>query len=505
MARLLTAMKTGHNFQDEKNRLEVTNRILFLELVIYYIVVSVFSAYKYANHQFGIIPVIVIIASIVSAIISVLIYIRERCSKKFSANALTLYFAVYLFALVWEDLQMTLFTSIVILSALVVFYNRARISVYSAITAFCGIFNYIYQIAIAKTSSVEDLSMTGNLLVFLAAIYGVYRTTIRGIAFNEDIIGAIRSEQKAQGEMLEEVLEIANVVKENANASSELVRKLGESTRVTKQTVNEISLSTQSTAESVQTQTVMTQQIQQSIEETVGISREMVGSAEESSESIHNGLDVMNNLKEHSNEIASNNKDVESSMQSLMEKTQSVQEIADIITGISSQTNLLALNASIEAARAGEMGKGFAVVADEIRKLANQTKQSTDSIYQIITELKDQAELTVSNVSKSIKATDRQEELIDTVAELFNSINANVNQLAENVSVISDKLSNLQDANNNIVEHISQISATTEEVSASSEEAATISEENYKHVEDVVTMLQDVLETLHRLDRYIKK
>lgn len=60
-----------------------------------------------------------------------------------------------------------------------------------------------------------------------------------------------------------------------------------------------------------------------------------------------------------------------------------INELTDNILNIAGQTNLLALNASIEAARAGEAGKGFAVVADEIRVLADNSRETANSIQQI--------------------------------------------------------------------------------------------------------------------------
>lgn len=71
----------------------------------------------------------------------------------------------------------------------------------------------------------------------------------------------------------------------------------------------------------------------------------------------------------------------------LKEKNTETLKAISIITDIAEETNLLSLNASIEAARAGEQGRGFAVVAEEVRKLAEQSREATESIKKTLSEM----------------------------------------------------------------------------------------------------------------------
>ncbi len=185
-------------------------------------------------------------------------------------------------------------------------------------------------------------------------------------------------------------------------------------------------------------------------------------------------------------------------MNDLTEQSGQINTIVETIQGISSQTNLLALNASIEAARAGEAGRGFAVVADEIKKLAEQSSKSANTISVIIGEIRIatlEANSSTSQVVASIG--DGKEDLLNvgnsfkniatSISQVTNIIES-ANQLAKVISSQSEcakhSAGELTSLTNKSAIEAASIAAATEEQLASVEEQisatsglATIAEE----------------------------
>ncbi len=122
----------------------------------------------------------------------------------------------------------------------------------------------------------------------------------------------------------------------------------------------------------------------------------------------------------------------------MLKAATSMGEIVKLINDISNQINLLSLNAAIEAARAGDAGRGFSVVADEVKKLANQTNQSTEKI---VSEIKGMQDIT-SNVSHTLGSI---KNLVEGVMESANTVaaateeqSAVTNDIANNVLMVSE-------------------------------------------------------------------
>jgi methyl-accepting chemotaxis protein len=114
------------------------------------------------------------------------------------------------------------------------------------------------------------------------------------------------------------------------------------------------------------------------------------------------------------------------SMMRLSEQTQTIGQIIATVEDLSAQSNLLAVNAAIEAAKAGEHGKGFGVVAQEVKSLAEQSRQATDRVRTILSDIQKAttaAVMATEQGGKAVEAGGKQTEMAgESIAALAGSV-----------------------------------------------------------------------------------
>ena len=283
------------------------------------------------------------------------------------------------------------------------------------------------------------------------------------------------------GEIRDSSIEIASTAQELTATTEQSATTADEVSR----TVEEIAKGATDQASSVESGSMGAVKLGNIIEQN----RKHMYNVNTASEKIINV--VKDGLKEisHLTEISDENNIATQEIYQIILKTNAstaqISEASNVIASIANQTNLLSLNASIEAARAGEAGRGFAVVATEIKKLADQSAESTSYIDGIVRELKDIVTKAVNSIEKVNMISKEQSDSVLNTEKKFEAIKIAVTETDQAIGLLNESEVVMIQAKNEILDLLQSLSAIAEENAASTEEASAAMVEQSSSVDEI--------------------
>jgi methyl-accepting chemotaxis protein len=349
---------------------------------------------------------------------------------------------------------------------------------------------------IAKLMEVFSKASNGDLTVKIKALTKDEFNDLAN-SFNsmiENISSLMNNVTKSSNTVLETSVNLASMSEEVTASVSEVTRAIEE-------------VSQGATEQALNAQSGVTQmdELSNGMDKVSANSNEMDKISLETKQLSSKGLDMIGTLIEKSNKTKQSTDEVNHIVQDMNISTKQINTISETIVSITEQTNLLSLNASIESARAGEAGRGFAVVADEIRKLAEQSKASTEEIKSIINTIQEKSDIAASAIKSTEIIVNEQDIAVAQTQEIFNEILNMIETMITKVDEIKTSINEINDKKEATVLKIENISSISEETAAASEQVTASSEEITATMEEFTRHSAELEKLANLLSDEIKK
>lgn len=239
----------------------------------------------------------------------------------------------------------------------------------------------------------ENERMNDSVISILEAVNLLSQKDLTARApVTEDIIGTVSDSINALS------AETANVLLGVTDIAGEVATVSGN----VKSQADQVSLTAQQERENVQRMIESLLDTTQTMNQVAALAEQSNESAGEATKVTNDALNTVNETVAGMDTIRETISETEKRIKRLGERSQEISGIVNLINTISERTHVLALNASMQAAVAGEAGRGFAVVAEEVQRLAESSRNATQQIATLVSNIQIETNETINTVNETI-------------------------------------------------------------------------------------------------------
>ena len=313
------------------------------------------------------------------------------------------------------------------------------------------------RIAAQRAAEATNESLNNSVVSILQAVYQLSQRDLTAKApVTEDIIGTVSDSINALTDettrVLHDVTKIANQVESasgKVKVQADLVSKTSDDERAR---VGEM---IKSLGESSASATQMATLADQSN-----------NSAAQATHATNTALDTVNGTVKGMESIRETIAETEKRIKRLGERSQEITGIVNLINTISERTHVLALNASMQAAVAGEAGRGFAVVAEEVQRLAESSRNATQQIGTLVSNIQLETNETINTVNRTITQVVQGSEQAQRAGEQMRVTQGITAQLVAQVQRIAEGSNAQKQVSEQLLLSVQQIGQTNDRTAA---------------------------------------
>lgn len=392
-----------------------------------------------------------------------LLRIRGKADDRYRYALVIGYGIFYTFLICTTDSPIA-FTYILPVVSLLVLYKDQKFMVGCAIANIASVIvSVFYHLVVLGQNTATDQKNYQLQVACLLLCYIGYIMSIRHLIESDGALtDSIKADLKRVVTTVEQVKTASNTIMDGITVVRELATENKHGSDIVVDGMNKLTDNNDQLQSRTASSQEMTGDINSQVQNVASMINDMVSLTAESGKHAKTSSVDLESLVQTAGTMADLSNEVEHILDAFKAEFETVKQETGTIDSISSQTNLLALNASIEAARAGEAGKGFSVVAEQIRKLSNETKDSSGQISEALSRLDEISGKMTSSIEETLKLIQATLEKVTQTGENVNKITQDSSLLGEHIQTIDSAMKEVESSNRQLVENMEQVSSIVE-------------------------------------------